>query len=93
MHESQTGETHANEVEKSSRTLFLGNVSTEAITSKSAKKTLLKHLGSFLSTLPESTGPHKVESIRFRSTPFTSGGHIPKRASYARKEILDDTTP
>lgn len=93
VHESQTGEVHANEVEKSSRTVFLGNVSTEAITSKSAKKTLLKHLGSFLSTLPESTGPHKVESIRFRSTPFTSGGHIPKRASYARKEILDDTTP
>lgn len=92
MHESQSGEKQANEVEKSRRTVFLGNVSTEAIKSKSAKKMLLKHLGSFLSTLPESTGPHKVESIRFRSTPFASGGHIPKRASYARKEILDDTT-
>ncbi|RJE21409.1 nucleolar protein 12 [Aspergillus sclerotialis] len=93
VHESLTGDAQANMVEKSNRTVFLGNVSTEAIKSKSAKKTLLKHLGSFLSTLPESTGPHKVESIRFRSTPFTSGGHIPKRASFARKEILDDTTP
>lgn len=93
VHESLTGDAQANVVEKSNRTVFLGNVSTEAIKSKSAKKTLLKHLGSFLSTLPESTGPHKVESIRFRSTPFTSPGHIPKRASFARKEILDDTTP
>ena len=93
VHESITGSAQANVVEKSSRTVFLGNVSTEAIKSKSAKKALLKHLGSFLSTLPESTGPHKVESIRFRSTPFTSPGHIPKRASFARKEILDDTTP
>lgn len=93
VHESLAGESQNNEVEKSNRTVFLGNVSTEAIKSKSAKKTLLQHLGSFLSTLPESTGPHKVESIRFRSTPFTSGGHIPKRASFARKEILDDTTP
>lgn len=93
MHESLTGGRQTNEVEKSGRTVFMGNVSTAAITSKSAKKTLLKHLASFLSTLPETTGPHKVESIRFRSTPFTSGGHIPKRASYARREVLDDTTP
>ena len=93
VHESLSGKTETDEVEKSSRTTFLGNVSTEAIKSKSAKKTLLRHLGSFLSTLPESTGPHKVESIRFRSTPFADGGHIPKRAAYARKEVLDNTTP
>lgn len=83
----------SDEVEKSSRTVFLGNVSTQAIKSKSAKKTLLRHLASFCSTLPEKTGPHKVESIRFRSVPFASGGGIPKRASFAKREILDETTP
>lgn len=93
VHESLSGVAKSDEVEKSNRTIFLGNVSTEAIRSKSAKKTLLKHLASFFSSLPESTPPHKVESIRFRSTPFASGGGIPKRASYARKEVLDETTP
>ncbi|KAJ6013981.1 Nucleolar protein 12 [Penicillium herquei] len=93
VHESVSGTQKASEVEKSSRTVFLGNVSTQAIKSKTAKKTLLRHLASFCSDLPESTGPHKVESIRFRSTPFASGGGIPKRASFARREILDETTP
>ncbi|KAL2854296.1 hypothetical protein BJY01DRAFT_44487 [Aspergillus pseudoustus] len=96
-HESTTagssGRGDKNELEKSNRTVFLGNVSTQAITSKSAKKTLLKHLASFLSALPESTGPHKVDSIRFRSTAFSSGGKIPKRAAFAKQEIHDDTTP
>ncbi|KAJ5200171.1 Nucleotide-binding alpha-beta plait [Penicillium cf. griseofulvum] len=93
VHESLTGAAKADEVEKSNRTVFLGNVSTEAIKSKTAKKTLLRHLVSFCSTLPESTGPHKIESIRFRSVAFASGGGIPKRASFAKREILDETTP
>ncbi|KAJ5752413.1 Nucleolar protein 12 [Penicillium odoratum] len=92
VHESVSGTQKASEVEKSNRTVFLGNVSTEAIKSKTAKKTLLRHLASFCSDLPESTGPHKVESLRFRSVPFASGGGLPKRASFARQEILDDTT-
>ncbi|RAH70836.1 rRNA-processing protein NOP12 [Aspergillus aculeatinus CBS 121060] len=92
-HESLTGAGENAELDKSNRTVFLGNVSNEAIKSKSAKKTLLKHLGSFLDSLPESTGPHKVESIRFRSTAFASGGKVPKRAAFANKEVLDDTTP
>ena len=93
VHESVSGNAKANEVEKSNRTVFLGNVSTEAIKSKSAKKTLLRHLASHCPSLPESSGPHKVESIRFRSVPFASGGGLPKRASFARREILDETTP
>ncbi|KAJ5120551.1 Nucleolar protein 12 [Penicillium bovifimosum] len=93
VHESVAGTAKADELEKSSRTVFLGNVSTEAIKSKTAKKTLLRHLASFCSTLPESTGPHKVESIRFRSVAFASGGGIPKRASFAKREVLDETTP
>lgn len=93
VHESVSGGDKANEVEKSNRTVFLGNVSTQAIKSKSSKKTLLRHLASFCSGLPESSGPHKVESIRFRSVPFSSGGGVPKRASFARRDILDETTP
>ncbi|EKV10269.1 Nucleolar protein 12 [Penicillium digitatum] len=93
VHESLTGSAKADEVEKSNRTVFLGNVSTEAIRSKTAKKTLLRHLTSFCSSLPESTGPHKIESIRFRSVAFASGGGIPKRASFAKRELLDETTP
>jgi nucleolar protein 12 len=92
VHESLSGNSKASEVEKSNRTVFLGNVSTEAIKSKAGKKTLLRHLASFCPNLPESSGPHKVESIRFRSVPFASGGGVPKRASFARREILDDTT-
>lgn len=94
VHESQTGgDAESQEIEKSNRTVFLGNVASKTITSHSAKKTLIKHLESFLSTLPESSGPHKVESLRFRSTAFSSGGKIPKRASFARREVLDETTP
>ncbi|OGE48323.1 hypothetical protein PENARI_c030G08551 [Penicillium arizonense] len=93
VHESLAGPTPSSEVEKSNRTVFLGNVSTQAIKSKTAKKTLLRHLASFCSSLPESSGPHKVESIRFRSVAFASGGGIPKRASFAKREILDETTP
>ncbi|KAL4802907.1 hypothetical protein BDV18DRAFT_145796 [Aspergillus unguis] len=94
QHEAVAGEAKDDdELAKSSRTVFLGNVSTQAITSKSAKKELMRHLSSFLSTLPESTGPHKVESIRFRSTAFASGGKIPKRAAFAQQDLHDDTTP
>ncbi|KAL4872196.1 hypothetical protein BDV12DRAFT_162468 [Aspergillus spectabilis] len=92
-HETLAGDSGSDELLKSNRTIFLSNVSTLAITSKSAKKDLMKHLSSFLSTLPESTGPHKINSIRFRSTAFASGGKIPKRAAFAKQEIHDDTTP
>ncbi|PLB35999.1 rRNA-processing protein NOP12 [Aspergillus candidus] len=90
-HESHAGD--ASELDKSNRTIFLGNVSTEAIKSKSGKKTLMRHLESFLSSIPESTGPHKLESLRFRSTAFASGGKVPKRAAFAKQELLDETTP
>lgn len=94
VHESQIGEDpESREIEKSNRTVFLGNVSSKTIKSHSAKRTLTKHLESFFSTLPESTLPHKVDSIRFRSTAFAGGAKIPKRASFARREVMDETTP
>ncbi|OCL11933.1 hypothetical protein AOQ84DRAFT_335121 [Glonium stellatum] len=89
-HETLTLSKDAEELEKASRTVFLGNVSSEAITSKSAKKTLLRHLASFIPSLPAHTPPHKVESLRFRSTAFASA--MPKKAAFAKKEVMNATT-
>jgi len=79
------------ELGKSSRTVFLANVSTLAIKSKAAKRTLLEHLASFTSSLPKQDVKHEVESLRFRSTAFASSG-VPKKAAFARKELMDTTT-
>jgi nucleolar protein 12 len=68
----------------------LGNVSTEAITSKSAKKALLNHLASFFSTLSSKSPAPKVESIRFRSTAYSV--KLPKKAAFMTKELMDSTT-
>ncbi|CAD0095853.1 unnamed protein product [Aureobasidium vineae] len=78
---------------KAQRTVFLGNVSAEAITSKTAKKTLMRHLESFFEDIadPEKGQPaHSVESLRFRSTAYASA--IPKKAAFAKKEIMVETT-
>ncbi|KAK6841980.1 nucleolar protein 12 [Apiospora arundinis] len=93
VHESlrKPEDTDASEIEKANRTLFLGNVSAEAIESSKAKKQLLAHLASSLSTLDEATGPHKIESLRFRSTAFGAGS-IPKRAAYITKSLMSSTT-
>ena len=79
------------DLEKSSRTVFLANVSTKAIKSKKGKRTLMDHLASFISSLPAKNGGHGVESLRFRSTPFAASG-IPKKAAFAKREIMDATT-
>ncbi|KAL5431168.1 hypothetical protein PMIN06_012383 [Paraphaeosphaeria minitans] len=89
-HETLAGADGTDEVEKAARTVFLGNVSNEAITSKSAEKQLKQHLSSFIADLADNKPPHKVESIRFRSVAFT--GALPKRAAFAKKEIMDSTT-
>ena len=79
------------ELEKSSRTVFLANVSTAAIKSKTAKKTLLDHLASVVSPLPKSNVTHAIESFRFRSTAFASSG-LPRKAAYVKKELMETTT-
>ena len=79
------------DLEKSSRTVFLANVSTVAIKSKRAKKILMDHLGSFASSLPARNGGHGIESFRFRSTAFAASGK-PKKAAFAKREIMDATT-
>jgi len=78
------------ELEKANRTLFLGNVSIEAITSSKAKKLLISHLESPLPELDASSGPHKIESLRFRSTPFSTAAK-PKRAAYITKSVMATT--
>ncbi|KKY18104.1 putative nucleolar protein 12 [Phaeomoniella chlamydospora] len=90
-HESITGGDAAAERELAKRTVFLGNVSVEAIKSKSARKVLDNHLSSFISDLPEQKPPHKVESLRFRSTAYADAG-LPKKAAYAKKELMEATT-
>ncbi|KAI0489827.1 hypothetical protein F4859DRAFT_168748 [Xylaria cf. heliscus] len=93
VHESlQKPEDHVDiELDKANRTLFLGNVSIEAVTSSKAKKILTSHLETPLSDLDLSTGPHKIESIRFRSTPFSTGAK-PKRAAFITKSFMSATT-
>lgn len=94
LHESLAPNKEVAELEKASRTVFLANVSTSAITSKSDKKTLLGHMASFF---PQIAAPlqgkqeHKVESIRFRSTAF-AGTSLPKKAAFAKKELMEATT-
>lgn len=94
LHESLMPDRDAVELEKATRTVFLANVSSLAISSKTAKKTLLTHMGSFLPSLPappEGKPPHKVESIRFRSTAY-AGTALPKKAAYAKKDLMAATT-
>ncbi|QDS68530.1 hypothetical protein FKW77_010897 [Venturia effusa] len=90
IHEALAGPESSDEYLKATRTVFLGNVASSAMTSKTAKKTLLKHLASFIPNLPAHTPPHSVESIRFRSTAYSN--KIPKKAAFAKKELMDATT-
>lgn len=103
QHESLTA--GSTELDKANCTVFLANVSTTAITSKSARKTLTNHLKSFF---PETSKPTtsksksktmttasqpRLESLRFRSTPYTPT--LPKRAAYttAQSSLMPTTTP
>lgn len=78
-------------IEQATRTIFLANVSTTAITSKSAYTTLTTHLSSHFASLAASDTPHKIASFRFRSTPYATSS-IPKKAAFAKKDVMDATT-
>ncbi|KAF1986195.1 hypothetical protein K402DRAFT_377905 [Aulographum hederae CBS 113979] len=90
QHESLNTSVPTDEIEKSSRTVFLGNVSNTVISSKSDKRKLLDHLSSFIPSVPTNTPPHKIESIRFRSTAYST--KLPKKAAFAKSELMDATT-
>ncbi|KAF4968484.1 hypothetical protein FSARC_4129 [Fusarium sarcochroum] len=89
VHETLAKDSKTSDLEKAARTVFLANVSTEAISSKSAKKTLMTHLASVLEK--DATPPQTIESLRFRSVAF-AGGSLPKRAAYITKSLMDATT-
>lgn len=94
LHESLVPDNNASELEKATRTVFLANVCSSAISSKAANKTLLKHMSSFIDDLPtppEGKPAHKVESLRFRSTAFATLS-LPKKAAFAKKDIRVATT-
>ena len=89
----ETEQAVGTELSKANRTVFLGNVSTAAISSKSARKTLINHLKSFFGSIAEpkdGESKHSVESIRFRSTPYANS--VPKKAAFATKQLMDATT-
>lgn len=89
VHESLSADPAATDLEKANRTVFLSNVSSEAVTSRQAKKTLLNHLSSMLDK--KASPPQKIESIRFRSTAFSTAA-MPKRAAYIKKSVMQATT-
>ena len=91
VHESLVQTQLDDPVEKASRTVFLGNVSTAAIKSKGSRRVLMSHLTSFFSELPKEQ-KHSIVSFRFRSTAFADAS-LPKKAAFAKGELLEATTP
>lgn len=89
VHESLAQKKPVDEIEKASRTVFLSNVSIEAAGSKKAKKTLMTHLSSFLDK--DASPPQSIESLRFRSLPFSTAA-MPKRAAFITKATMEATT-
>ena len=91
QHETLGPSKAESDLEKASRTVFLANVSTVAIKSKSGKRTLLEHLASFLPSLSKQDIDHSVESLRFRSTAFNDSA-ASKKAAFAKRDLMDSTT-
>lgn len=89
MHESVAQNKKADEVEKATRTVFLSNVSLEAVNSKTAKKKLMAHLSSVLDK--EASPPQSIESLRFRSVAFSTAA-MPKRAAFITKATMEATS-
>ncbi|KAI9647353.1 Nucleolar protein 12 [Ciborinia camelliae] len=94
LHESLVPDKDSTELEKASRTIFLGNVASSTISSKADKKTLMSHLSAFINDLPPpppGKPSHKLESLRFRSTAYATAA-LPKKAAFAKKDIMTATT-
>jgi len=89
LHESLSKDSIKTDVEKASRTVFLSNVSIDAVFSRKAKRSLLRHLSSFLDK--SASPPQVIESLRFRSVPFSTAA-MPKRAAFITKAVMQATT-
>lgn len=88
MHESLAQSKESNDIEKASRTVFLSNVSIEAVNSKKAKRKLIAHLSS---AIDKESSSQSIESLRFRSLPFSTTS-MPKRAAFITKATMEATT-
>ena len=91
VHEALARDKATSTEDKTKRTVFLSNVSVDAIKSKTVRKTLLKHLEGPLEANDSDPKHDKIESIRFRSTAYTAGSG-PKKAGFATKELMEQTT-
>ncbi|KAL8350709.1 hypothetical protein RB601_001029 [Gaeumannomyces tritici] len=89
VHESLLPSSEKSELDKAARTVFLSNVSTEAITSKAAKKQLLAHLSSVFKK--DASPPQSIDSLRFRSVPVATAA-MPKRAAVITQAVMEATT-
>lgn len=89
-HESLATSGESDEVEKANRTVFLSNVPSEAVSDNSLRKAIRTHMSSFLEALPAEKISHKIESVRFRSVPFSN--QLPKKAAFATKAVMTATT-
>lgn len=90
LHESLVSDGADSEIEKASRTVFLGNVSNLAISSKSARRQLVTHISTIFQSPSLPKGTHKIQSLRFRSTAYAST--VPKKGAFAKKDLMDATT-
>ncbi len=91
VHEALINESDDVDKSKVNRTVFLSNVSIEAIRSKASRKELLKHLERPLNIDVGVVDKDRVESLRFRSTAYT-GDSGPKKAGFATKNLMEQTT-
>ncbi|KAL8387584.1 hypothetical protein RB595_009809 [Gaeumannomyces hyphopodioides] len=89
VHESLLPTSEKAELDKAARTVFLSNISTEAITSKAAKRQLLAHLSSVLKK--DASPPQSIVSLRFRSVPVATAA-MPKRAAVITQAVMEATT-
>lgn len=78
QHEARTPDLKKEEIDKAQRTIFIGNVPTSVITSKTSYKTFKK-----LFTPKE--GQVSIESIRFRSIAFEET--LPRKIAFAKQSF------
>ena len=90
IHESLMPDKSDTEIEKASRTVFLGNVSNLAIVSKAARRELTAHISAVVQSDSLPDGKSSIQSLRFRSTAYANT--IPKKGAFAKKDLMDATT-
>lgn len=75
--------------DQAERTVFIGNVPLSVIIDAAARKVFMKHINRASGTSSERIGKC-VDSIRFRSVPFSSQ-KVPKRVAFSKNMLMEDT--